>query len=202
MAYACTVTKRHLLLLLGGCALSACARDRFRVEPVILGGSAVKPDMTIMDALAASENHVKLTEALRTTGLDVPLSGTGPFTLLAPTDRAFDAIRPKDQGARVKADPTILERTLRGHVIPAKVSRMDIDSGIDSNGGETKVLGLNGLPVSFDRDGDTIRAYDTRGRRATLGPMDAIAANGLIHVIDDVLLLSDDEEEPAEPASP
>jgi len=196
------MTRRLLFLLAGATVLTGCTRNRFEVGPVAIGGATVRPDMTIMQAVAASSNHGRLAEALRTTGLDAPLSGPGPFTLLAPTDTAFELIRPKSEGGRVTGNPGILKRTLRGHVLPAQVSGADIAAGIEQSGGETKVLGLNGLPVTFDREGGVFRAYDVRGRRAQLGPMDAIAANGLIHVIDDVLLLPESEESAAEKVSP
>lgn len=196
------MTRRLLLLAAGATVLTACARNRFRTAPVVIGEATVLPDMTIMQAIDASANHQRLATALRATGLDVPLAGPGPFTLLAPTDTAFGLIRPKSEGGRVTGNPGILKRTLRGHILPAQVSGADIIAGIDQNGGETKVLGLNGLPVTFDREGDVFRAYDVRGRRAQLGPVDAIASNGLIHVIDDVLLLPESEESAAEEVSP
>jgi len=195
-------TRRNMLIITGASTLTACARSRFRLEPVVIGGAAVLPDMTIMEAIAASADHRQLANALRTSGLDKALSGPGPFTLLAPTDRAFGKIRPKVDGERVRGEPAILKRTLRGHILPAQVSGADIAAGIDANGGETKALGLNGIAVTFDQeDGDT-RAYDTRRRRALLGPMDAIAANGLIHVLDEVLLLPEEEEDEAAKVSP
>ena len=190
-------TRRGLLLLTGASALSACARDRFRLEPVVIGGVAVLPEMTIMEAIDASADHRRLADALRASGLDEPLSGPGPFTLLAPTDRAFEGIRPKSDGERVRGDPAILKRTLRSHIFPAQVSKADITAGIDANGADTKALGLNGLPVTFDRKDGILRAFDPRGRRALLGPVDAIAANGLIHVIDEVLLLPEEEQDEA-----
>lgn len=197
-----TINRRGFFVLTGASVVTACARDRFRTEPVVLGGASVLPDMTIMQAIEASADHTRLAAVLKKTGFAEPLSGPGPFTLLAPTDRAFTTIRPKSEGARVGGNPDILKRTLRGHVFPAKVSSADITAGIDAGTGETRVLGLNGIPVAFSAEDGAIQAYDTRGRRAVLGPMDAIATNGLIHVIDEVLLLPEGEEEEAEKVSP
>jgi len=188
-----TISRRSLLVLTGAGLVSACARDRFRTEPVVLGGASVLPDMTIMQAIEASADHQRLAAALTKSGLAEALSGPGPFTLLAPTDRAFATIRPKSEGARVGGDPDILKRTLRGHIFPAKVSSADIAAGIDAGTGETRVMGLNGVPVAFSSEEGATHAYDTRGRRARVGPVDAIATNGLIHVIDEVLLLPEGE---------
>lgn len=188
-----TISRRTLFALTGAGIVTACSRDRFRTDPVVLGGASVLPEMTIMEAIDASADHGRLAAALRKSGLAEALSGPGPFTLLAPTDRAFIGIRPKSEGARVGGDPDILKRTLRGHVFPAKVSAVDIASGIDEGTGETRVLGLNGVPVAFSAEEGATSAYDTRGRRAILGPTDAVASNGLIHVIDAVLLLPADE---------
>jgi uncharacterized surface protein with fasciclin (FAS1) repeats len=182
---------RRILILAAGASLVACARRR-GVEPVIIGGVSVTPALSIMEAISQSADHRILSDLLRTSGLDEPLSQAGPFTLLAPTDSAFDGMRPKADAERLRQDPTFLKRVLRGHVIPARVSVIDITAGIGAGGGRTKVLPLNGSPVEFrDEDGE-MRAYDLRKRHARLGPMGAVASNGLIHVIDDVLL-------PAEP---
>jgi len=197
-----TTTRRGLMLLVGAGALCACSRNRFEVEPVTIGGAVVLPETTIMEAIDASADHRRLAAALRATGLDEPLSGPGPFTLLAPTDRAFGKIRPKVDGERIMRDTGLMTRTLRGHILPAQVSIADIELGIDANGGETKALGLNGIAVAFDREDGDLRAYDIRRRRALLGPMNAVARNGLIHVLDEVLLLPDDEEEEAASVSP
>ena len=202
MRHAPTTTRRTVLLLTGAGLLYGCSRNRFRVDPVIVGEAEVLPDRTIMDAVSASADHARLAAALRKSGLDEALSGPGPFTLLAPTDRAFARIRPKAEGPRVTGDPEVLKRVLRGHVLPAKVSGRDIAAGIDAGGGETRVLPLNGVPVAFAEEDGQTRAYDSRGRRAVLGPMDAIAANGLIHVIDEVLLLPAGEQDEAAKVSP
>jgi len=195
-------TRRRLLLLAGAGALGACTRDRFRLEPVVIGGAEVVPTMTIMEAISASADHRRLAAALRETGLDAALEGPGPFTLLAPTDKAFDTMKPRKEADRVRSDPGILKRVLRGHILPARVSGADIDAGIEENGGETKALGLNGIPVAFDREGVDTRVYDVRRRRGLFGPSDAIAVNGLIHVIDEVLLLPQSEEDEANEVSP
>lgn len=175
--------------------LAACSRDRFRLEPVVVGGAQVLPDMTVMQALDASADHRRFAEAVRASGLEEALSGPGPFTLLAPTDAAFAGIRPKVDAERMQREAAYLKAVLRAHILPARVLRADLDAGIAANGGETKVLGLNAQPVTFDRDNGTIRAYDLRRRRSLVGPMDAIASNGIIHVLDDVLLPPEEEDE-------
>jgi uncharacterized surface protein with fasciclin (FAS1) repeats len=196
-------TRRGLILSSGAILLAACARQR-ELDPVVIGGATVLPTMTIMEAIAASTDHRLLTDALRASGMDEPLSKAGPFTLLAPTDAAFEKIRPKADAERVNAPGAFRKLVLRGHIVPAKVSGADIAFGIDAGGAETKVLPLNGAPIEFrEEDGET-RAYDLRGRRARLGPTDAIASNGLIHVIDGVLLPAEEKpdrkEEDAAPA--
>lgn len=195
-------TRRGMMLGAVAGLLGACARDRFVIAPVVIGGSAVSAQAPIMEAIAASADHRRLAEALRATGLDAALSGPGPFTLLAPTDAAFDTLRPRVESDRLRADTALLGRTLRGHILPARLSGAEIDAGIEANGGETKALGLNGIPVSFDREGADTRVYDVRRRRGLLRERDAIAVNGLIHVIDEVLLLPQAEPDEANAVSP
>jgi|GEM_PF-381943 len=202
MPGASSLTRRGVIGLVGIGLLAGCARDRFRLPPVVVGGAAVQPDQTIMQAIDASANHTRLAAALRASGLDEALAGPGPFTLLAPTDAAFGKIRPKADAEGVANDTRVLERVLRGHIIPARLSVDDIDAGIAANGGETKALGLNGLPVGFRRADGALRAFDTRRRRANVGPTSAIASNGLIHVFDEVMLPPEAEKEEAEKVSP
>ena len=180
-------TRRSLILTSGAVLLSACARRR-GPDPVVVGGSTVMTEQTIMEAIAASTDHRLLTDALRATGMDEPLSKAGPFTLFAPTDAAFEKMRPRADAVRVRDEPVFLKRFLRGHIVPARISGKDIAFGIAAGGGNTKVLPLNGAPIEFRQEDGETRAYDLRGRRARLGPMDAIAGNGLIHVIDEALL--------------
>lgn len=193
-------TRRGLILTGGAILLSACARRR-GPDPVVIGGSTVLTEQTVMQAIAASTDHRLLTDALRASGLDKPLSEAGPFTLFAPTDAAFEKIRPKADAARVKNDPDFLKLVLRGHIAPAQVSGTDIATGIAEGTGNTKVLPLNGAPIEFRKEDGETRAYDLRGRRARLGPMDAIAGNGLIHVLDEVLLPAEEEKDADEAAA-
>ncbi len=186
------LSRRGLILSSGAVLLSACARRR-ALDPVVIGGATVLPTMTIMEAIAASTDHRLLTDALRASGLDEPLSQAGPFTLLAPTDNAFEKMRPKADAERVSAPGAFRKLVLRGHIVPAQVSGADIAIGIGAGERKTKVLPLNGTPIEFrEEDGET-RAYDLRGRRARLGPTDAIASNGLIHVLDEVLLPAEEK---------
>lgn len=121
-----------------------------------------------------------LVEALQATGLDATLNGTGPFTVFAPTDAAFadllvDLGVTKDE---LFADTALLSKVLTYHVVPALVLKADVpvNSAISTVQGET-----------FTVD-SSLQITDSQGRQAQITATDVLASNGVIHVIDKVLL--------------
>ncbi len=133
-------------------------------------------------ALAASNppEFTLLVEALQVTGLDATLNGTGPFTVFAPTDAAFAALleelgMTKDE---LFADTALLSSVLTYHVVPALVLKADVPVG-------TPITTVQG--GTFTVDG-MLKITDTQARVANITATDVLASNGVIHVIDKVIL--------------
>ncbi len=181
-------TRRGVMLAGTAALLSGCAWRRRRLPPVVIGGNAVSPTEPVMTALSRSSEHTLLVEALLTTGLHERLAGIGPVTIFAPTDAALQNLRPKSEAARFAEDQAYLKYVLEGHIVPAEVSTKDIRNGIPQIGTVTKVFPLNSAVISLRQKDGVLRIFDTRGRFGRVGASDAIASNGLIHVIDDVVL--------------
>ena len=135
---------------------------------------------TIVDVAAADGNFTTLVAAVEAAGLVDTLSGEGPFTVFAPTDEAFDAaLAELDLTAdELLADTELLTSVLTYHVIAGEVP----SSEVVTMDGES-VATVNGADVTITVDGDTVMVND-----ATVTAVDVEASNGVIHVIDTVLL--------------
>ena len=134
---------------------------------------------TIVDVASGAGNFTTLVAALEEAGLVETLSGEGPFTVFAPTDDAFaDALVALDVTAEeLLADPTLGD-ILTYHVVPGEVLAADV-VGLDGQ----DVVTVNGATIAVSLDGETVMIND-----ATVTTVDLAASNGVIHVIDAVLL--------------
>jgi uncharacterized surface protein with fasciclin (FAS1) repeats len=187
---AMTHSRRWALFTLGALALSGLGGCAFYSEPppVVIGGNAVAKDRSAMAALRASADHRRFVEALDASGVAEKVEGIGPITVFAPTDAAFAALRPKRDAARIAEDPAFLEQVLLGHIIRATLTREDFVEDFPQLNGKTKVFALNGQVVQFEGDPNAPRLIDLRRRVTSVTVADAIASNGIIHVVDNLLL--------------
>ena len=135
---------------------------------------------TIVDVAVAAGNFTVLVEAVKAAGLVDTLSGPGPFTVFAPTDAAFaDALKTLDiTKAQLLADPAKLKTILTYHVVPGEVMAADV---LTMDGKD--VATVAGPTVKVKVTGSTVMIND-----ATVTTADVKASNGVIHVIDKVLL--------------
>lgn len=181
-----SMTRRSMAAGLG--ALLAGCKFYSDPPPVVVGGTPVSASEPIMAALRASSEHRRFTEALESTGLDMLLEGIGPFTVFAPTDAAFDFLRPKSAASQLREDAGILKIAMATHIVPARLTSEDIIEALPQLSGKTKVYAVNNEVISLLGDEDSLRLLDMRRRVAKIVKADAIARNGILHVIDSVLL--------------
>jgi transforming growth factor-beta-induced protein len=135
-----------------------------------------EPAQSIVDIAVANEDFSTLVAAVQAAGLVEALQGEGPFTVFAPTNDAFAAL-PEGTLEKLLADPSgDLAQILLYHVVPGAVMSSDLSDGMQA---ET----LQGAPVTFTIDGDKVMVNDSNVVAA-----DIVAGNGVIHVIDSVLL--------------
>ena len=137
-------------------------------------------DKTIVQTAIALPQFSILVEAVLAAKLDAALSATGPLTVFAPTNAAFAALLTEldISKAALLANTTLLTKVLTYHVIPARVLKADVPVG-------TPVTTLQGETLSVDA---TLAITDQRGRKAMITGTDVLASNGVIHVIDRVIL--------------
>lgn len=137
-------------------------------------------DKTIVQTAQALPQFSILVEAVVAAGLDGALSGSGPFTVFAPTNDAFAALLAELGISKdaLLADKALLTKVLTYHVVPARVLKAQVPVG-------TPITSLQGETFTIDA---TLAITDQRGRKAGIVATDVLASNGVIHVIDKVIL--------------
>lgn len=149
--------------------------------------AAVAQDMpgTVADIVIASDDHTTLEQAVVAAGLAEALMGEGPFTVFAPTDAAFAAL---PEGALEEAlmpeNKDKLVQILGCHVVEAKAMAADVVQMIADDGGSHPVTTMGNCNLNLTLDGDMVKINDV----VTVTAADLEAGNGVVHVIDGVLL--------------
>jgi uncharacterized surface protein with fasciclin (FAS1) repeats len=123
--------------------------------------------------------------------MDLTLEGPGPYTVLVPTDAAFDKMPTGALDALMKPDArTELTGVLSYHILPGAILTSDIAKAIETGGGKTLLPTMGGGTLTATKDGDAIILSDGAGTKARLIGADEKKSNGVIHRIDAVLMPS------------
>ena len=157
---------------------------------VMVGGAPMYPSKNIVENAVNSKDHTTLVAAVKAAGLVDTLASAGPFTVFAPTNEAFAALpkgtvetllKPENKGT--------LTTVLTYHVIAGKMSAADIAAKIDEMGGKYSVATVAGPELTFKRSGKKhITVTDAKGGTANITIADVFQSNGVIHVVNKVLL--------------
>jgi len=140
-------------------------------------------DKDIVDTAVAAGDFSTLATALTAAGLVDTLKGDGPFTVFAPTDEAFAALPAGTLDTLLEDPMGDLKSILTYHVIPGKVMAADV---LTMDG--QKVATVNGEELTISVDGDKVSLTDAKGNAVNVTMTDIEASNGVIHVIDGVLM--------------
>ena len=165
--------------------LAGCSQDGAGDKPVAATSDAAAG--TVAAAVAGMDGHRKLAAALTDTQLAPVLDGKGDYTLLAPSDAAFDALGEKGAALAAKDQRPLMVAVLRGHILPGQVTPKAIEAAIARKQGPVEMRTMAGGTVKFAKaeDGFTV----TNGAQtATLASATTAASNGAVLPIDKVLL--------------
>lgn len=155
----------------------------------MVGGAPMYPGKNIIENAVNSRDHETLVAAVKAAGLVETLQGGGPFTVFAPTDDAFAALPEGTVENLLKPENRKqLARILTCHVVSADAMSGAIRKMVDDDGGEHTVRTVGGCEFTAMYNGDTIRIRDGQGGIANVTIADVDQSNGVIHVIDKVLL--------------
>ena len=171
-------------------ASSAIAADAAMpaANPMV-GGAPMYADKDIIDNAVNSKDHTTLVAAVKAAGLVDTLKGPGPFTVFAPTNAAFDALPAgtvdKLLKPEMKAD---LTKVLTYHVVPGALDAATLKSQIAAGGGTAKLTTVQGETLTASEHNGGIALTDSQGNVAMVTTADVMQSNGVIHVIDKVLM--------------
>jgi uncharacterized surface protein with fasciclin (FAS1) repeats len=166
-------------------SVSAIAAVSAQDNPEV-GGAAMFADKNIVENAMNSADHTTLVAAVQAAGLVETLSGEGPFTVLAPVNAAFDALPAGTVDTLLKPEnKEMLATILACHVIPAKA--LSTDMAMD-DGGTHMVDTVGGCKLALKSENGNVTITDENGNVATVTIADVRQSNGVIHVVDTVLL--------------
>lgn len=161
----------------------------FAQKTKMVGGAAMYPTKNIIENAVNSKDHTTLVAAVKAAGLVETLSGKGPFTVFAPTNAAFDKL-PKGTVDKLlmPENKAMLQSVLTYHVVAGKWSASDIMSAIKKGGGTYEATTVQGEKLWFKVNGKDLWVIDAKGNKAKVTIADVNQSNGIIHVIDTVLM--------------
>jgi len=156
---------------------------------VTVGGAPMYPSKTIVENAVNSKDHTTLVAAVKAAGLVETLSGKGPFTVFAPTNAAFDKLPKGTVEDLLKPENKAkLTKILTYHVVAANAMSDAIMKMVKDDGGAHKVKTVAGNMLTIKTNGGKITITDESGGTANVTIADVAQSNGVIHVIDKVLL--------------
>ena len=158
-------------------------------ENPMVGGAAMFADKNIVENAVNSKDHTTLVAAVKAGGLVDTLQSKGPFTVFAPVNAAFDALPAGTVDTLLKPEnKDQLTKILTCHVVGAKALSSDITKMVDDDKGAHPVKTVGGCTWTARYEGDKITIEDENGNIANVTIANVEQSNGVIHVIDKVLL--------------
>ncbi len=158
-------------------------------KTVMVGGAAMYPSKTIVENAVNSKEHTTLVAAVKAGELVETLSGVGPFTVFAPTNAAFEKLPAGTVETLLKAEnKKMLQTVLTYHVVAGKLSAADIIAKIKTGGGTATVTTVAGADLTLTLKDNKVEITDASGGKAFVTIADVNQSNGVIHVIDGVLV--------------
>src|SRR6201996_8582245 len=165
------------------------AQDKMKSEmssekTVMVGGAAMFPSKNIIQNAVKSKDHTTLVAAVKAAGLVDTLEGKGPFTVFAPTNAAFDKLPAGTVDTLVKPEnKATLTKILTYHVVPGKLEASDLTDG-------KKLKTVEGDELTVKKADGKVMIVDAKGGMATVTISNVNQSNGVIHVVDTVLMPS------------
>src|SRR6202163_3874637 len=190
------MSKRFALLataaaLAFGVVAAAPVYAQMAEKTVTVGGAPMYPSKNIIQNAVNSKDHTALVAAVKAAGLVDTLSGTGPFTVFAPTNAAFAKLPAGTVDTLLKPEnKDKLVAVLTYHVVPGRMSAKDLMDAAKKAGGQAKLKTVEGDWLTVEAKGSTLSVWDAKGNVSKVTIQNVFQSNGVIQVIDTVLLPS------------
>lgn len=154
-----------------------------------VGGAEMFPDRTIVANASTSADHTTLVRLVTAADLAATLSGPGPFTVFAPTNAAFGRLAAGTVDTLLEpANKASLVRILNYHVVPGTVLAADLKTRIEAGGGTAMLTTATGGTLTATMEGAAIKLTDANGNSSYITQPDVKQSNGVVHVVNGVLL--------------
>jgi uncharacterized surface protein with fasciclin (FAS1) repeats len=178
--------------LIAALALSAAATPvlaKPMMHNPMVGGAAMFPTKNIIQNAVNSKDHTTLVAAVKAAGLVETLSGTGPFTVFAPTNAAFAKLPVGTVETLVKPEnKDTLTGILTYHVVAGRMTSADIARAIKAGRGKAMLTTVNGGTLTASMMGSKLMLTDAKGGKSMVTIANVMQSNGVIHVVDTVVL--------------
>ena len=176
-------------LRLAAALLSLTALPALAVDNPMVGGAPMYDSKTIVENAVNSADHTTLVAAVQAAGLVETLSGPGPFTVFAPTNEAFAKLPAGTVDTLLMPEnKDQLTKILTCHVVATKALAADVQKMVADDGGAHVIKTVGGCEFTAMSKGGNVMIEDGQGNVATVTIADVKQSNGVIHVIDTVLL--------------
>lgn len=184
-----------MALTVGFAASGASAQDMkddkkmSKNDNPMVGGAAMYKDKNIVENAMNSKDHTTLVAAVKAAGLVETLSGKGPFTVFAPTNMAFDKLPAGTVDMLLKPENmAMLQKVLKYHVVAGKMDSKAIMKAIKKGNGKAMLTTVAGGMLTATMNGNMLMLTDEKGGMSTVTIADVKQSNGVIHVVDTVLM--------------
>jgi uncharacterized surface protein with fasciclin (FAS1) repeats len=187
-----TILNRSLIIAAAlattGLAGNAAFAGKHPMNPTV-GGAAMAPAKNIVQNASAAPNLTTLVAAVKAAGLVDTLMSAGPFTVFAPTNTAFEKLPDGTVATLVKPEnKATLTKILTYHVVAGKLTAKDVMKAIKMGGGTATLTTVAGEKLTARLSGNSIVITDAKGGQSAVTTADVMQSNGVVHVIDSVLL--------------
>ena len=155
----------------------------------MVGGAAMYPSRNIIQNAVNSKDHTTLAAAVKAAGLVDTLETSGPFTVFAPSNAAFAKLPASAVAALLKPENKgQLTAVLTYHVVAGRLTAADLLAKVRNGGGHATIRTVEGEPLTVTAHGGHITLTDVKGRASHVTVGDVMQSNGVIHVVDTVML--------------
>jgi uncharacterized surface protein with fasciclin (FAS1) repeats len=192
-----TIMSKRFALLAGAAIIAVAAATapapllaQMSEKTVTVGGAQMYPSKNIIQNAVNSKDHTTLVAAVKTAGLVDTLSGPGPFTVFAPTNAAFAKLPAGTVDNLLKPEnKATLTKVLSYHVVPDRMTAVNLMKAVKDGEGMAKLKTVAGEDLVVKQAGPgKLSVTDAKGDVAMVTIADVLQSNGVIHVIDTVLL--------------
>jgi uncharacterized surface protein with fasciclin (FAS1) repeats len=172
-----------------GASVPAFAQMKDKEKTVTVGGAPMYPSKNIVQNAVNSKDHTTLVAAVKAAGLVDTLQSPGPFTVFAPTNEAFAKLPAGTVDTLLKPEnKKTLTNVLTYHVVPGRLTAKDLMEKVKAGGGKAMLKTVEGADLTFQEKDGRLWIWDAKGDTAQITIRNVMQSNGVIHVIDTVML--------------